>query len=114
MIDVTKKYRTRHGDEVQVIAVGVEGIYDGTDSVVFLRDGELDSCEADGRYIKDRDDDLDLIECKPRIKRDVWVNVYPTLTSYPFPSALHAKNARGVGCLACIKLTIDCEEGEGL
>jgi hypothetical protein len=59
--------------------------------------------------------DADLIEVKPRIKREVWVNVHRDgcLSAWrhkPEPNEFGPDDDR----IACVKLTIDCEEGEGL
>jgi hypothetical protein len=56
---------------------------------------------------------FDLVEVKPRIKRTVWVNVY----SNGFAGWLDRKTADANSSftrLACVKVEIDCEEGEGL
>jgi len=55
----------------------------------------------------------DLAECKPRIKRTVWLNVYEN------GQALYLSKEIADGMahkrrLACVKVEIDCEEGEGL
>ncbi len=115
MIDPDKTYRTRDGREVRIYAV------DGSDD--FPVHGafrnkygwKLESWPASGRWGGDCDDGCDLIEVKPRIKREVWVNVYEDykfLTCHRDQGAAnwHAKPNR----IACVKLTIDCEEGEGL
>ena len=55
----------------------------------------------------------DLAEVKPRIKRTVWINVYEdhvNLWHEKQPADLCAAATR----LACVKVEIDCEEGEGL
>ena len=57
--------------------------------------------------------DIDLIEVKPRIQRTVWLNVFPnTITTYFH--RLDADNYAGSSRLACVKVEIDCEKGEGL
>ena len=113
MIDMLRKYRTRDGREVRIYATdgsgcrSIHGAYkneDGWHSTLWTKDGRLTgphTCH------------LDLIEVKPRIKRDVWANVYP--------DQVHCLDNRGAANffahnsrLACIKITIDCEEGEGL
>ncbi len=58
----------------------------------------------------------DLVEVKPRIKRTYWVNVFNTPKGVGF---LHVTKADADGYrnsprLACVKIEIDCEEGEGL
>ena len=55
----------------------------------------------------------DLIEVKPRIKRTIWLSIYEdcTLSS---SSKEEADHYDGDDRLACIKVEIDVEEGEGL
>ena len=121
MIDKNKKYRTRDGREVRVFM---------TDSgdwnfpvIAAYRDSEGRwwplRLTKDGRvsFHLSNHDDLDLVEAKPRIKREVWVNVYPEGFGMVCESKEKADIASGAECkrrIACVKLTIDCEEGEGL
>jgi len=58
---------------------------------------------------------LDLIEVKPRIQREVWVNVYPGCVGpFIFDCKEAADAQAGEPRIACVKVIIDCEEGEGL
>ena len=110
MIDKNKQYRTRDGREVRIYATDGGGhkpihgaIREGESWVAYtwLYDGvaALD-CNS-------------LIEVKPRIKREVWLNVYPNgVEAY---STRHSADFNTEPPrIACVKLTIDCEEGEGL
>lgn len=115
MIDKSKQYRTRDGREVRIYAT------DGGGSTVHgavLYNGEYwrQHCwSLRGEYDISRESHLDLIEVKPRIKREVWVNVYPDpmddITHTCRKLADHHSNKKRI---ACVRLTIDCEEGEGL
>jgi hypothetical protein len=117
MIDKTKTYRTRDGREVRIYAVdgsieypvhGAVSVDGQWECLVWRMDGRL------GGYIGT---ETDLIEVKPRIKREVWVNVYPTHVSVTYEEKADADNAAYQLVnrrIACVKLTIDCEEGEGL
>lgn len=116
MIDITKKYRTRDGREVRIYAT------DGADpypvhGAIKNSDGEWcgSAWRVNGDYKLNAPtfDDDDLIEVKPRIKREVWVNVYPGYV-HSFLSKHDAECGRFSTCIACVRLTIDCEEGEGL
>jgi hypothetical protein len=117
MIDPKKQYRTRDGREVRIYAVdggGAKPVHGA------IRNNELWDfhCWSSLGYwalVSGAETPLDLIEVKPRIKRDVWVNVYDDfqiLTCHHDQGAAnwHARQNR----IACVKLTIDCEEGEGL
>ena len=118
MIDKNKQYRTRDGREVRIYATdGMEG---GNPAVhgafksswgwlarTWRLNGEILGVEANFGS------DLDLIEVKPRIQREVWVNVYPHNASYFRNREAADANALD-NRIACVMLTIDCEEGEGL
>ena len=56
----------------------------------------------------------DLIEVKPRIKRTVWLNVYDNEVISIFVVKEKADSMALEGRIACVKVEIDCEEGEGL
>ncbi len=113
MIDPKKQYRTRDGREVRIYAVdGVEPLpVHGAINMghvwkmaAWPRDGKLATSE------------YDLIEVRPRIKREVWVNVYPLHVSVTYETKADADKGayQQVNRIACVKLVIDCEEGEGL
>ena len=112
MIDINKKYRTRDGREVRIYALDGGGgcpvhgsikTSDGWRSFTWPSDGRIACDENCG----------DLIEVKPRIQRTLWVNVFPNATTV----YLHKKDAdiySGSSRLACVKVEIDCEKGDGL
>lgn len=116
-VEKGKTYRTRSGLEVTIYATGLPNTVHCVHGAV-LHEGEwkMECWTRDGRYstLSGVEAALDLIEFKPRIRREVWVNVYSGSIS-PYPTKAQAYNARNRGtCLACIPLTIDCEEGDGL
>lgn len=119
MIDINKKYRTRDGREVRILMT------DGGDwcypVIAAYKDTEGRwwplHLTAEGRFSPSgRKDLLDLIEVKPRIQREVWVNVYPMSMEGVriHLSKDKADREAGKSRIACVKLVIDCEEGEGL
>lgn len=57
----------------------------------------------------------EMLPPKPRIQREVWVNVYrdPTRDTLHH-NGMNADLGANMKRIACMKLTIDCEEGEGL
>ena len=110
MIDINKKYRTRACAEVRIYAVDgdeprpVHGAFKGPT-------GWVVSCwRQDGTQL-DFGGHYDLIELKPRIKRTVWLALYPLDDVWVVSGDCTAVEK---GCLACVKVEIDCEEGEGL
>lgn len=115
MISMDKQYRTRDGREVRIYAVDGGGFYPVHGA--YLYDDEWILCRwaADGSYWGDPD--LYLIEVKPRIQRERWVNIYEHIEG-ALHEARHSadfEEASGAGRrIACVKIIIDCEEGEGL
>ena len=113
MIDVTKQYKTRDGREVtQLTRFDVKGSY----PVVGVNDGTVRTWTVNGQYRRADDDSrYDLIEVKPRIKRDVWVNVCGGGFTRIYGSRGLARSRFENDCaLACVRVSLDCEQGEGL
>lgn len=116
MISMDKKYKTRDGREVRIYAVDGQGPYP-VHGAIWMKNfwspcnwTELGTMHSDGREA-----DSDLIEVKPRIQREYWVNVYKNIAGVPFDTKEAAdKQICNMDRIACVKITIDCEEGEGL
>jgi hypothetical protein len=118
MIDPKKTYRTRDGHEVRIYAVdsgGAKPVHGA------IRNNELWDfhCWSSLGYwalVSGAETPLDLIEVKPRIKRDVWVNVFEhACSTHETKQQADYFGKCGLNTrIACVKLTIDCEEGEGL
>lgn len=110
MIDPKKQYRTRDGREIRIYAVdggGHKPIHGA------IREGEnwIACC-----WLHDGVAALDcnsLIEVKPRIKRKVWVNVYPGW-EHAYSTKRDAEIGSGQNRIACVEIDIDVEEGHGL
>ena len=114
MIDINKKYRTRDGREVRIYATDGGGVHCVHGAVKNLEGWAMCSWVQGGSEMP-LEGWCDLIEAKPRIQRAVWVNVYNgVVSSWMHDSKedadLHAEPKR----FACVKVEIDCEEGEGL
>lgn len=118
MIDPKKTYRTRDGREVRIYAVDGCNDYPVHGAILNEYGWVVTTWRKDGRSFRSgngRDEPYDLIEVKPRIQREVWVNVYPG----PIVCELrHTKADADEDAMrnriACVKVVIDCEEGEGL
>ena len=117
MIDPKKTYRTRDGREVRIYAVDGAGA-DPIHGAIFTPEGwEGCSWMQNGRWMRAKECSKDLIEVRPRIQREVWVNVYDDgHVSLPYKTQQIANAWAGGSAtrIACVKLVIDCEEGEGL
>jgi len=116
MIDINKKYRTRDGREVRIYATdgpNTQNIHgavkdsDGWTLSAWYNDGVYTRAERKGGP-------RDLIEVHFRHKRTVWLNVYgrpDDVTAYIDKwKADQSVSPR----IACIKVELDFEEGEGL
>jgi len=119
MIDINKQYRTRDGREVRIYATdgamprpihgAVKSSYDST--------WHSFQWHEDGRLVHNilAVDLSDLIEVRPRHKRTVWLNMYGTgIVGETCSSKQHADLAAAYNRIACIKVDLDFEEGEGL
>ena len=112
MIDINKKYRTRDGREVRIYATDggddfpVHGAIKDRDEAVWRNY----SWHSNGFGVYS---DLNLIEVRPRHKRTVWVEVYDEGTPIVYLSKPSAEGYH-VNRIACIKVELDFEEGQGL
>jgi len=118
-ISMDKQYRTRDGREVRIYAVDGGADNDLIHGAVKDVTGwDLFVWRHTGCYKWDcSESEHDLIEVKPRIQRELWMNVYHKCTGVGHETKESADQAHAVNGeprLACVKITIDCEEGEGL
>ena len=112
-IDINKKYRTRDGRDARIYALDGGGSrpvhgackHPVTGMWVLSRWNEQGRISSSGFL-------GDLIEVKPRIQRTIWINIYARedRPSTKEEADLLATSNR----IACVKVEIDCEEGEGL
>ena len=110
-IDPKKQYRTRGGQQARIYAG--DGARDNIHGAILRDDGwDMMTWRWDGRRLHCEDHKDDLIEVRPRHKRTVWLNVY----NHNVISFFTKENADRNGELriACIKVELDFEEGEGL
>ena len=117
MIDKNKIYKTRDGRKVRIYATDgggrnpIHGSVKDEDGWIFQ------VWPKSGRYFEDGDEDyrIDLIEVRPRHKRTVWVNVYKDdWDAYTAASKEDADENASEDRIACIKVELDFEEGDGL
>lgn len=118
MIDINKKYKTRDGREVRIYATdGANGKVHG--AIKSSIDGAWYQHEWFENGLLVRVDSsinaADLIEVRPRHKRTVWLNVYATEIHFAYDTKEEADSSvRRPKRIACIKVDLDFEEGEGL
>ena len=116
MTDITKTYKTRDGREVRIYATDGGGDRPVHGAVINHGEWFLRHWSAKGTAFPDHGHcSDDLIEVKSRIQREMWVNVYPNGVDDElwFTKAVADQQAL-TSRIACVRLTIDCEEGEGL
>ena len=126
MIDINKQYRTRDGREVRIYATDggdlfedrtIHGAVKNRDRWVFaVWNATTGRCFASVK----EETAMDLIEIRPRHKRTVWLAVYHN-GYIEATSKLEWRNGPcingpydGEKPIACIKVDLDFEEGEGL
>lgn len=118
MIELGKQYKTRRDlYETRIYAVDGCGDYPVHGAVLNEHGWVHTTWRKDGRSFRSgnfSDGPYDLIEVTPRIQREVWVNVYPNGISRSFKEKRFADECAMDHRIACVKLIIDCEEGEGL
>lgn len=114
MISMDKQYRTRNGREVRIYAVDGGGDYPVHGAILIDEVWDPNGWTIDGSDVVNNKRSRDLIEVKPRIQREEWVNVYPTFTSRGHQTREIAERFAEDGRIACVKRTIDCQEGDGL
>ena len=116
MIDINKQYRTRNGREVRIYATdegcGVASVH----GAIKTKDGiwHVYSWSEDGLSIFGRERDEDLIEIRPRHKWTAWMNIYGPTSFTSHISREQAEDEQDENRIACIKVKLDFEEGEGL
>lgn len=115
MIDPKKQYRTSNGHDVRIYAVDGEEPYPVHGAILFDSKWQMQTWTMKGESFIYEECGIDLIEVKPRIKRDIWVNVYEGADCWAIHTCKEDADRGAMRSrLACVKLTIDCEKGEGL
>ena len=114
LIEAGKRYLTRDGHEVLILATGVEGLSDG--SVVGVQDDELIVWYEDGGYIRECINDYDLMRLMPKTEsRVVYLNLYPgSREAVAHCTKEAADRYADSNRIACKRLEFEYEHGEGL
>ena len=117
MIELGKQYKTRDGREVRIYAVDEGGEFPVHGAIKKSGDIWDSMCwGVNGEWFSVADIDCyDLIGVKPRIQREVWVNVYHNkVNDQCYINSQTADEQALPNRIACVKVVIDCDEGEGL
>jgi hypothetical protein len=108
MIDTNKKYRTRDGREVRIYAT--DGWSASPVHGAIKVEGEWRFSCWSVRGIHHTDRAYDLVEVIPRHKRTVWLHVFKNGSVCATEETYYVVSGR----IACIKVELNFEEGEGL
>ena len=116
MISKDKQYRTRDGHEVRIYSTDTGHGFDQVHGAIKEVHGwEISVWGRNG--MKDvsgiRETLNDLVEVKKRIKKTIWVNIDKQTDDF-FDTKEDADEYASQHRIACVKVEIDCEEGEGL
>ena len=116
MIDINKKYQTRDGREVRIYATDGGGPQPIHGAISGLNFWSTANWSKNGSYtvVYGQEHDNDLIEIRPRHKRTVWLNVYGRPDDVTAYNCRWKANQSVFPRIACIKVELDFEEGEGL
>ena len=112
MIDKNKTYKTRDGREVRIYATDGGGPQPVHGAISGLNFWSTANWSKNGSYtvVYGQEHDNDLIEVRPRHKRTVWLHVWNGGTVCATEESYYVTAGR----IACIKVELDFEEGEGL
>lgn len=114
-ITMDKTYETQDGNQVRIYCIDAGGEYP-VHGAYQVEDGKW-KCEhwtADGLFRANKEYHLDLRVVKPRIKRTVWLNVYPDNSYSLHNTRLASKDSAVSDCIARVEVDIDVEQGHGL
>ena len=114
MINKNKQYKTRSGLPVRIYATDGGGDYPIHGGLPCGEYWIMTCWTNEGKSVSHSQPELDLIEVKPRIQHKLWHNIYRDKVSSGYKTLEDAQLWRAEGCIACIQIPIDCEEGEGL
>jgi len=113
LISMDKKYRTRDSRPVRILSIDLINSSFPVVGAVIKHDSE-ELVQFSTRGVSSAGSDFDLIEVKPRIKHDIWVNVYSGKSFTAHPDKESSDRLSSSSRIACVKVEIDCEHGEGL
>lgn len=112
MIDKDRTYRTRDGREVRIYATDGRGEFQIHGAIKTDIGWSCSEWKLNGQSYANRSGPNDLIEVRPRHKRTVWLSMFHHNVMASFTS--EGAKSIGYGRIACIKVELDFEEGEGL
>jgi hypothetical protein len=114
-VDWSKPIQTRAGRKARLLGE-IIGRDDPFAVAVMTEDGREDVLYyfASGKFYVNATCVNDIINAPERIERDVWLNVYESGGITPWADKDTADTHALEGRIACVRVQIDCEKGEGL
>lgn len=117
--DPTKPVQTRNGKTARIVCTDAEAPY----TIVALIEGHSGDAfryTTEGNLLMSSPGSMDLINVPAKFTRELWVNIYPQeQKGFTVRAAGHATRERAdiKACsdrIACVKVTIEGQEGDGL
>jgi hypothetical protein len=114
-VDWSKPIQTRAGRKARLLGE-IIGRDDPFAVAVMTEDGReyVLYYFASGKFYVNATCVNDIINAPERIKRDVWLNVYQHSECCGYDSKYEADDCATQTRIACVRVQIDCEKGEGL
>jgi hypothetical protein len=115
MIEIGKKYKTVLGNNVVIHTVnGLDKDYPVIGEIISTSDGgdttlSSWSDKGESKYYTSEN----IVEVKEKHKRTVWINIYPNCLCLHEHEA-NAKSQLSTDRIACVEVTFEYEEGQGL
>jgi hypothetical protein len=114
MIELGKQYMTEDGCEVRIYALDAGGQMPVHGAIKRGGVWVITAWSKQGRWSINNSIN-NLVEVKPRIRREVWVNVCRNEVNDEWYFNRQTADEQSLSSrIACVKVVIDCEEGEGL
>jgi len=115
MIDISKNYHARCGDDAIIYNTDAGGDYPVHGATFHHGIWHTDTWTSTGRNNKDEPEgDDDLIEVKPRIKRTLILGLYADGSTECYSTRDDADKCAAGPRVACVKIEIDVPHGTGL
>lgn len=109
------KYQMRNGRSVRILAVDLEGPYPvAAVCVPQWSQYVVERFTSTGQLQQGQSSNLDIILKPQPFKYERWVNVYEQGPSHPYTSRWYADDCATKERIACVKITIEGNEGDGL
>lgn len=113
MISKDKIYRTANNLEVIIYSTDRGGIYPVHGAIKEKEEWHTASWTEAGCYQTGKNDPYNLVLAPGRLRRTVWLNLGPYTTQAYHIHSSAQKSVTG-DTIAMVKVSIDCEHGQGL